>query len=139
VHTHAVWATAFAQAGKAIEPYGTTHADYFFGSVPCTRALTDDEIAGDYEWETGNVIAETFDVLNPAATPAVLVKHHGPFTWGATPDEAVHNAAVLESVAQMAFYAKKLNVRQTAIPQALLNKHYKRKHGPDAYYGQETE
>jgi L-ribulose-5-phosphate 4-epimerase len=136
VHTHSTWATIYAQAGKAIEPYGTTHADYFYGPVPCTRALTEAEINSQYEWETGNVIAEAFAVFDYAVTPAVLVKNHGPFTWGATPEEAVYNSAVLENVAQMAYHTRKLNVKTPAIPQALLDKHYKRKHGPDAYYGQ---
>jgi L-ribulose-5-phosphate 4-epimerase len=136
VHTHATWSTIFAQAGKAIEPYGTTHADYFYGPVPCTRALTEAEILGQYERETGNVIAETFADLDPMAVPGVLVKNHGPFTWGADPHEAVHHAAVLENVAQMAYHTRKVTTRIFPIPQVLLDKHYKRKHGPDAYYGQ---
>ncbi|MCL2499775.1 MAG: L-ribulose-5-phosphate 4-epimerase [Defluviitaleaceae bacterium] len=136
VHTHSTWATIFAQAGKPIEPYGTTHADHFYGSVPCTRALTEAEINNQYEWETGNVIAEAFAEREYMATPAVLVKNHGPFTWGTTPDEAVHNSAVLDNVAQLALFSKKLNAKMPAIPQVLLDKHYKRKYGPDAYYGQ---
>jgi L-ribulose-5-phosphate 4-epimerase len=135
-HTHAVWATAFAQAGKPIEPYGTTHADYFHGSVPCTRALTEAEISGRYEWETGNVIAEAFAALDPMAVPAALVRNHGPFTWGPTPEDSVFNAAVLEQTAQMAYYSRRLTPRIAPIPQVLLDKHHKRKHGPDAYYGQ---
>jgi L-ribulose-5-phosphate 4-epimerase len=139
-HTHAKWATVFAQAGKAIEPFGTTHADYFHGSIPCTRALSDAEILLEqYEWETGNVIIEAFVNKNPMATPAALVKNHGPFTWGATPGEAVHNAAVLEIVAEMACLTRRVNPKITPIPQALLDKHYKRKHGPEAYYGQDTK
>jgi L-ribulose-5-phosphate 4-epimerase len=135
-HTHSLWATVFAQAGKAIEAYGTTHADYFYGAIPCTRTLTESETAEAYERNTGNVIAEAFAGINPSAVPAVLVKNHGAFTWGANPDEAVHNAAVLENVAQMAYYTKKLNAKTPPLPQALLDKHYNRKHGDGAYYGQ---
>jgi L-ribulose-5-phosphate 4-epimerase len=143
VHTHSPWATVYAQAGKGIEVFGTTHADYFNGAVPCTRALNETEISGDYEWETGNVIAETFTaegaVYCPVSVPAVLVKHHGPFTWGATPDEAVCHAAVLENIAHMAYHTRKLNVKTPALPQGLLDKHYNRKHGADAYYGQSAQ
>ena len=136
VHTHSIWATIFAQAGRGIVPLGTTHADYFYGEIPCTRALTEAEIAGDYEWETGNVITETFARMNAATVPAVLVKNHGPFAWGTNPDDAVHNAAVLENLAHMAYHTAKLNAKIPAIPQVLLDKHYNRKHGANAYYGQ---
>ncbi|MCL2204702.1 MAG: L-ribulose-5-phosphate 4-epimerase [Defluviitaleaceae bacterium] len=135
-HTHSMWATIFAQAGRGVAPFGTTHADYFHGPIPCTRALTEAEIAGRYEWETGSLIAETFTNRDPMALPAVLVKNHGPFTWGATPEASVHHAAVLENIAQMAYHTRKLNPKTPPVPQALLDKHYKRKHGPDAYYGQ---
>lgn len=136
VHTHSTWATIFAQAGKPIVPLGTTHADYFYGPIPCTRALSETEIKHDYEYETGNLIAETFATLDPNAIPGVLVKHHGPFTWGKTPDDAVHNSAVLENIALMAYHTQKLNTKAAAIPQPLLDKHYLRKHGENAYYGQ---
>jgi L-ribulose-5-phosphate 4-epimerase len=136
VHTHSRWATIFAQLRTAVPPLGTTHADYFYGEVPCTRLLTDAEIGGDYEAETGNVIAETFEKTDPAAIPAVLVAGHGPFTWGADAHEAVHNAAVLEEVAFMAWHALALNREIPPMQQALLDKHYLRKHGKDAYYGQ---
>ena len=136
VHTHSPWATIFAQAGKGIDALGTTHADYFHGSVPCTRVLTDTEVMGEYEWETGNVIAETFTTLDANAIPAVLVKNHGPFTWGKDPEEAVHNAAVLENVAMMAYHTRRLNNKALSVNQVLLDKHYNRKHGAEAYYGQ---
>jgi len=136
VHTHSTWATVFAQAGKGIDALGTTHADYFYGPVPCTRALNEQEITGEYERETGNLIVETFAQRDAMATPGVLVKNHGPFTWGTTPDEAVHNAAVLENVAFMAYHTRRLNNKIPAIPQVLLDKHYNRKHGANAYYGQ---
>jgi L-ribulose-5-phosphate 4-epimerase len=135
VHTHSEWAVSWAQAGKGIPALGTTHADYFYGEVPCTRKLTTTEINGDYETETGNVIIETFRNLKPMEMPGVLVNCHGPFTWGSYPSEAVHNAVVLEEVAKMAFRTLKLkDVPQ--IDQVLLDKHYLRKHGKDAYYGQ---
>jgi L-ribulose-5-phosphate 4-epimerase len=135
VHTHSEWAVSWAQAGKGIPALGTTHADYFYGEVPCTRKLTKTEINGDYETETGNVIIETFRNLKPMEMPGVLVNCHGPFTWGSAPSEAVHNAVVLEEVAKMAFRTLKLkDVPQ--IDQVLLDKHYLRKHGKDAYYGQ---
>jgi L-ribulose-5-phosphate 4-epimerase len=136
VHTHSRWATIFAQTHTAVPPLGTTHADYFYGEVPCTRLLTDAEIGGDYEAETGKVIAETFENINPAAVPAVLVASHGPFTWGAGAAEAVHNAAVLEEVAFMAWHTLALEKEIPPLQQTLLNKHYQRKHGKDAYYGQ---
>ena len=136
VHTHSRWATSFAQAGVAIRPLGTTQADYFYGEIPCTRAMTPEEIAGEYEAETGNVIVETFQGKDPMAIPAVLVHSHGPFTWGKDAAEAVHNAAVLEEVAFMNFHSLQLNPAQTRMQQELLDKHYLRKHGKNAYYGQ---
>ena len=136
VHTHSRWATSFAQAGVGIQPLGTTQGDYFYGEIPCTREMTPAEIAGEYEKETGNVIAETFVGKDPAAIPAVLVHSHGPFTWGRDAAEAVHNAVVLEEVAFMNFHAKMLNPAAGPMPQVLLDKHYLRKHGANAYYGQ---
>lgn len=136
VHTHSRWATSFAQAGVGIAPLGTTQGDYFYGEIPCTRLMTPEEIAGEYEKETGNVIVETFQKLDPAAIPAVLVHSHGPFTWGKDAAEAVHNAVVLEEIAFMNFHAFQLNPAQTRMQQELLDKHYLRKHGAKAYYGQ---
>jgi len=136
VHTHSTWATIFAQAGTSIPAFGTTHADYFHGAIPCTRALTDAEIAGEYELETGNVIIETFKKLCPQAMPAVVVKNHGPFTWGNSPCKAVENALVLEEVAKMAYHTRQLNAQTPNLVQVLLDKHYYRKHGANAYYGQ---
>ncbi len=136
VHTHSRWATIFAQAGKPIIPLGTTHADYFYGPVPCTRPLTPEEIKGDYEQETGKVIAETFRETDPAAVPGVLVNGHGPFTWGDSPVKAAENAAVLEEIAFMSWHTLMLEKEKNAISQTLLDKHYLRKHGKDAYYGQ---
>lgn len=136
VHTHSRWATSFAQAGLGIQPLGTTQGDYFYGEIPCTREMTPAEIAGAYEEETGNVIVETFAGKNPAQIPAVLVHSHGPFTWGCDAAEAVHNAAVLEEVAFMNFHSLQLNPDQTRMQQELLDKHYLRKHGKNAYYGQ---
>ena len=136
VHTHSRWATSFAQAGVGIQPLGTTQGDYFYGEIPCTREMTPAEIAGEYEKETGNVIVETFQGKDPAAIPAVLVHSHGPFTWGKDAHEAVHNAVVLEEVAFMNFHALQLNPAQTRMQQELLDKHYLRKHGKNAYYGQ---
>lgn len=136
VHTHSRWATSFAQAGLGIQPLGTTQGDYFYGEIPCTREMTPAEIAGAYEEETGNVIVETFANQNPAQIPAVLVHSHGPFTWGCDAAEAVHNAAVLEEVAFMNFHSLQLNPGQTRMQQELLDKHYLRKHGKNAYYGQ---
>ena len=136
VHTHSRWASSFAQAGKGIPAYGTTHGDYFYGEIPCTRKMTPEEIAGEYEFETGNVIVETFRDLSPDDVPAVLVHSHGPFTWGKDPFNAVHNAVVLEEVAFMAFHAAALNPAITPVQQELLDKHYLRKHGKNAYYGQ---
>ena len=138
VHTHSRWAAGFAQAGQGIPALGTTHADYFYGEIPCTRKMTPEEIAGAYELETGNVIVETFRTraLDPAKIPAVLVHSHGPFAWGVSPENAVHNAAVLEEVAFMAFHAMALTPGLPPMQQELLDKHYLRKHGPGAYYGQ---
>jgi L-ribulose-5-phosphate 4-epimerase len=135
VHTHSRHATAFAQAGRSLPPYGTTHADYFHGDVPCTRALTEDEIAVAYEKNTGLVIAEAFAALDPAAVPACLVKNHGPFTWGSSCEEAVYHAAVLEYCAEMALMTESLGASDAA-PPYLLDRHYFRKHGSNAYYGQ---
>ena len=136
VHTHSRWATSFAQAGVGIAPLGTTQGDYFYGEIPCTRLMTPEEIDGEYEKKTGNVIVETFQKMNPAAIPAVLVHSHGPFTWGEDAVEAVHNAVVLEEIAFMNFHALQLNPAQTRMQQELLDKHYLRKHGAKAYYGQ---
>ena len=136
VHTHSRWATSFAQAGVGIQPLGTTQGDYFYGEIPCTRCMTPAEIAGEYEKETGNVTVETFAGKDPAAIPAVLVHSHGPFTWGKNPAEAVHNAAVLEEAAFMNFHSLQLDPKQTRMQQELLDKHYLRKHGKNAYYGQ---
>ncbi len=136
VHTHSRWATSFAQAGVGVAPLGTTQGDYFYGEIPCTREMTTAEIAGEYEKETGNVIVETFAGKDPAAIPAVLVHSHGPFTWGKDAHEAVHIAVVLEEVAFMNFHSLQLNERQTRMQQELLDKHYLRKHGKNAYYGQ---
>jgi len=139
VHTHSTYATAFAQAGLPLPAYGTTHADYFYGAVPCTKVLRDKDIKGDYELETGNIIADTFANLNPNAIPGVLVNNHGPFTWGTSPDDAVHNAAVLEECAKMAWISRGLNPGLEPIKQKLLDKHYNRKHGPGATYGNRAE
>ncbi len=135
VHTHSTYATAWAQAGIDLPNIGTTHADYFHNSIPCTRDMTAAEVEGSYELETGNVIVERFEGLNPVHTPGVLVKNHGPFSWGKTPAEAVHNAVVMEQVAKMAFIAYSLNPSLTMNP-LLVEKHFSRKHGPKAYYGQ---
>ena len=136
VHTHSRWATSFAQAGLPIPAMGTTQGDYFYGDIPCTRKMTPAEIAGEYELETGNVIIETFKDIDPMTIPAVLVHSHGPFTWGTDPHNAVHNAVVLEEVAFMAFHAMALTPGLPPMQQELLDKHYLRKHGPGAYYGQ---
>ncbi len=135
VHTHSTYATAWAQAGIDLPNIGTTHADYFHNSIPCTRDMTATEVEGSYELETGNVIVERFEGLNPVHTPGVLVKNHGPFSWGKTPAEAVHNAVVMEQVAKMAFIAYSVNPSLTMNP-LLVEKHFSRKHGPKAYYGQ---
>ena len=136
VHTHSRWATAWAQAGRGIPAYGTTHGDYFYGDIPCTRPMTATEIAGAYELETGNVIVETFTGKHPDQIPAVLVHSHGPFTWGKDPAEAVHHSVVLEELACMAFHTEALNPKVKPMQQELLDKHYLRKHGKNAYYGQ---
>lgn len=135
VHTHSEWATSWAQAGQGIPAIGTTHADYFYGEIPCTRKMTKAEIEGEYELETGNVIVERFKGLDPDQVPGVLVNNHGPFAWGKSAGDAVHNAVVMEEVAKMTFRSLYLNPK-TTMDQALLNKHYLRKHGINAYYGQ---
>ncbi len=136
VHTHSRMATSFAQAGREIPAYGTTHGDYFYGNIPCTRRMTPEEIAGEYEKETGNVIIETFKDKSENDIPAVLVFSHGPFAWGTDPQNAVHNAVVLEELAYMALNTASLNPCIGNMQQELLDKHYLRKHGKDAYYGQ---
>ncbi|WP_096225164.1 L-ribulose-5-phosphate 4-epimerase [Geobacillus sp. FJAT-46040] len=136
VHTHSTWATIWAQAGKGIPVLGTTHADYFYGEIPCTRPMTNEEIQGAYELETGKVITETFRFLDPLQMPGVLVHGHGPFAWGKDPANAVHNAVVLEEVAKMAARTFMLNPNVQPISQSLLDRHYLRKHGANAYYGQ---
>lgn len=135
VHTHSTYATAWAQAGKDIPNIGTTHADYFYKAVPCTADMTKEEVEGKYELETGNVIVKRFEGINPNHTPGVLVKNHGPFTWGTSPANAVYNAKVLEQCAKMAFISFAINPETTMNP-LLIEKHYSRKHGPNAYYGQ---
>ncbi len=137
VHTHSAYSVAFAQAGKAIKAYGTTHADAFYGDIPCTRSLTREEIEGDYEKNTGKVIVET--VKDADAIPAILVKNHGPFVWGKTVSQAVENAVTLEEVARMAVFTEMLDPHTPRALQYLLDKHYFRKHGKDAYYGQENK
>jgi L-ribulose-5-phosphate 4-epimerase len=135
VHTHSAWATSWAQAGKGIPAVGTTHADYFYGEIPCTRKMTKEEIQGEYEYETGKVIVECFKGLDADQVPSVLVNNHGPFSWGTDAHNAVHNAVVLEEVAKMTFNSLVLNP-ETKMDQVLLDKHYLRKHGKNAYYGQ---
>lgn len=136
-HTHSTFATSFAQAGKSITALGTTHGDYIYGAVPCTRKMTPEEIAGEYEKNTGLVIVETFKDLDPNAIPAVLVHSHGPFTWGKDAVDSVHHSVILEECAKMAMYAKIINGGDVpAMQQELLDKHYLRKHGKNAYYGQ---
>ena len=137
VHTHSPWATSWAQAGRDIPCYGTTHADYIYGSVPCARNLNEEELK-NYEWNTGVLIADLFEgrKLDPMAVPCVLCKNHGPFTWGTDAHEAVHNAVVLEEVAKMAARCEMINPKNVPAPQELQDKHYYRKHGANAYYGQ---
>ena len=146
VHTHSTYATAWAQAGKDIPNIGTTHADYFHDDIPCTRDMRKNEVFGEYEKETGNVIVERFARLNPDDTPGVLVKNHGPFTWGTDAFNAVHNAVVLEEVAKMAFISKTIEFtyldlvpHTPSMNRHLIEKHYSRKHGPNAYYGQKKK
>lgn len=136
VHTHSRWATVFAQSGKGIPALGTTHGDYFYGEIPCTRKMTPEEIGGKYELETGNVIIETFEGKSPDDIPSVLVHSHGPFCWGTDPLNAVHNAVVLEELAFMAWHNLMMNPDIPPMQQELLDKHYLRKHGANAYYGQ---
>jgi L-ribulose-5-phosphate 4-epimerase len=136
VHTHSLYATAWAQAGKKIPSYGTTQADYWYGKVSCTRLLTPKEIKNDYEVNTGKVIVETFKKKNPLEHPAVLVASHGPFTWGKDVHDAVHNAGVLEFVARLAGETLRINPKTKPMQSHLLDKHFLRKHGPKAYYGQ---
>lgn len=136
VHTHSPWATSWAQAGRNIPCYGTTHADYFYGEIPCSRGLTVEEIEGAYEKNTGLVIIETFKDKNPKHVPGVILENHGPFTWGKDADEAVHNAVVLEEVAKMAYQTEQLKAGVKSAPQELQDKHFLRKHGENAYYGQ---
>jgi L-ribulose-5-phosphate 4-epimerase len=138
VHTHSRWATSFAQAGMGIRAYGTTQADYFYGEIPCTKDMTGEEIKENYEYNTGVVIVKCFNAkgINPDDVPAVLVKNHGPFAWGTDAMNAVHNAVVLEEVAMMALHTQMLTGSRNPMPQVLLDKHFFRKHGPNAYYGQ---
>ena len=138
VHTHSTYATAWAQAGKSIPAIGTTHADYFHNEIPCTGDMSEQEVKGAYELETGNVIVRRFEDINPVHTPGVLVRNHGPFAWGKDCAEAVHNAVVLEQVAKMAYLAYVINPDLTMNP-LLVEKHFSRKHGPDAYYGQKKK
>ena len=138
VHTHSTFATSWAQACNDIPAYGTTHADYFYGDIPCTRRLTEEEITRDYETETGKVIIETIEArkIRAIEVPGIVVASHGPFTWGKTPEEAVYNAVVLEEVAKMAYYTSSINPRIRQADKYLQDKHYFRKHGANAYYGQ---
>lgn len=136
VHTHSRWATIFAQAKHPIKAYGTTHADYFYGEIPCTRLLSEAEIKGEYEFNTGKVIVETFKDIDPDFVPGVVVASHGPFAWGKSALDAVHNAVVMEEVAMMSWHAKIENSSLESMDQNLLDKHFLRKHGKNAYYGQ---
>lgn len=141
VHTHSTNATIWAQSGRDIPAYGTTHGDYFYGAIPCTRKMTPEEIAGEYEKETGTVIIETFEKrnINPKFVPAVIVHSHGPFTWGKDAAEAVHNSIVLEELAKMAMFTEQVNKDVKPMQQELLDKHFLRKHGENAYYGQKKK
>ena len=139
VHTHSPWATSWAQAGRYIPCYGTTHADYFYGDIPCARLLTENEIEENYEKNTGLVIVETIGDENPLFVPGILCSNHGPFTWGKDAHDAVHNAVVLEEVAKMASCTESINKSSSKAPQSMQDKHFMRKHGPDAYYGQTNE
>ena len=136
VHTHSSYATGWAQARLPIPIYGTTHADHLAEDVPCTRVMSDEAVEQDYEVETGNQILECFQSKNPLRTPMVLVAGHGAFTWGATPDKAIYNAAVLEELARMAFVTRTLDPKAARLPESLIRKHFQRKHGKNAYYGQ---
>lgn len=136
VHTHSEWATSFAQAGLSIPAFGTTHADYFYGEIPCTRPMTAEEINGQYEKETGNVIVETFKDIDPLFVSGVVVNEHGPFSWGTSPKDAVYHAVVMEQVAKMAFNTINLKGNREPMDKVLLDKHFLRKHGKNAYYGQ---
>lgn len=136
VHTHSTYATSWAQSGRAIPAFGTTHADHYYGPVPCSRKLTENEVSGDYELNTGRVIAEALRGLDPLTVPSVIVNCHGPFAWGKNAANAVYNAVALEEIARMAFYTVLLG-KNEPIDQYLLDKHFQRKHGKDAYYGQD--
>lgn len=140
VHTHSTYATAWAQAGKDIPNIGTTHSDYYHNDIPCTGDMTEKEIKGDYELETGNVIVKRLNQgnINPMHTPGALVKNHGPFAWGKNPDNAVYNAVVMEQVAKMAYLSFAINP-ETSMNPLLVEKHFSRKHGPNAYYGQKKK
>ena len=139
VHTHSTHATGWAQAGRAIPAFGTTHADYFYGEIPCSRPLSEREVTEAYELNTGRVIIETLGSRNPLEMPGILVSEHAPFAWGKSPDDAVHNAVVMEEVARMALFTVLLSPQQSPIAKHLLDKHYLRKHGSNAYYGQSTK
>lgn len=136
VHTHSEWATSFAQAGLSIPAFGTTHADYFYGEIPCTRPMTEKEIKGEYEKETGNVIVETFKDIDPLFVSGALVNQHGSFAWGKDAEDAVYHAVVMEKVAKMAFNTINLKQNRNPMDKVLLDKHFLRKHGKNAYYGQ---
>lgn len=138
VHTHSSWATKWAQASRSIPCYGTTHADYFYGEIPCTRKLIEEEVINEYEKNTGKVIVETFENIDENAIPGVLCNGHGPFTWGKSPENAVHNAKVLEQVAEMAYHTEQISGDKKPLAQYILDKHYLRKHGKNAYYGQKN-
>ncbi len=138
VHTHSTYATSWAQSGRSIPPFGTTHADHFYGPVPCTRLLTDKEISADYEINTGNVIVSALSSVNPLTVPSALVNSHGPFSWGKSASDAVYNAIALEEIARMALYTVMLG-NDEPVGKSLLDKHFLRKHGEDAYYGQDKK